>query len=143
MKFTNALYPTEEQMLTLAGLESDRPVCMVNLLKYREKAQYEDGSDSDISGREAYRRYAEPMSEIVIRGGGRFHFKGAVNGLIVGDVEDLWDDVAIVEYPSQKGFIEIALSDEVRAISGHRAAGLEGQLNIITTESEALQSEGK
>ena len=40
---------------------------------------------------------------------------------------------ALVEYPSRKAFVEIAMSPEVAAIGVHRAAGLEGQWLLATT----------
>ena len=38
--------------------EEDGPIWMVNLMKYREKADYADGRSADISGREADDLYA-------------------------------------------------------------------------------------
>ena len=37
---------------------------MVNLLKFRGKAVYQDGRSDNISGAEAYMRYAERMKTI-------------------------------------------------------------------------------
>lgn len=52
--------------------------------------------------------------------------------LILGEVEDLWDMVALAEYPSLAAFRAMAASPEYRAIEHHRSAGLAGQLNIRT-----------
>ena len=52
--------------------------------------------------------------------------------MIVGEVEDLWDAAVIVEYPSVKQFMEMVDSDEWKAHSIHREAGLAGQLNILS-----------
>lgn len=132
MKVANAVYPSAEQLAALAGRPDTGPIAMVNLLKFRERAEYADGRVDDVSGREAYLRYATEMRRIVERGGGRFLFGGHVQGLVVGEVEDLWDDVGIVEYPSAAGFVEIVASREVQAIGVHREAGLAGQLLILT-----------
>ena len=43
MAIENALYPNKQQVETLLSLPDNGPVCMVNLLKFREKAEYEDG----------------------------------------------------------------------------------------------------
>jgi len=105
---------------------------MVNLLKFRDQAVYKDGRSDEVSGVEAYMRYATEMRKIVERAGGRFLFSGRVNGLVIGDVEELWDVVAIVEYPSRAEFQRLVTSPEVQAIGVHREAGLAGQLLILT-----------
>ncbi|MCB0998086.1 MAG: DUF1330 domain-containing protein [Ilumatobacteraceae bacterium] len=108
------------------------PFVMVNLLRFRDRAEYHDGSDTHLSGREAYDRYAEGVRPLIEALGGRVVYSGAVTGLLLGEVEDLWDAVGLVEYPSLGAFRDMALSPEMRAIEHHRMAGLAGQLNIRT-----------
>jgi uncharacterized protein (DUF1330 family) len=110
---------------------------MLNLLKFREKAMYKDGRPDDISGREAYQRYADAMTKIVEREGGRILFAGRIAGLVVGEVGQLWDVAAIMEYPSRAEFQRIVTLPEVAEISVHREAGLEGQLLIMTESVES------
>ncbi|MEO8605625.1 MAG: DUF1330 domain-containing protein [bacterium] len=133
MKVVNQLYPSAAQITPLADDPSPEPIAMLNLLRFRDRAAYEDGRTDDISGREAYMRYAVEMKRIVEAAGGRFLFSGEVRGLVVGEVEELWDVVGIVEYPSRAAFFRIATSAEVMAIGVHRAAGLAGQLLIPTS----------
>ena len=132
MKVANQVYPTAEQLMPLAQDPTPGPIAMVNLLKFRKKAVYRDGRPDDISGREAYMRYAAAMRTIVEAAGGRFLFSGSVKALVIGEVEELWDDVGIAEYPSRAAFHRIATSPEVQAIGVHREAGLAGQLLILT-----------
>ena len=61
-------------------------------------------------------------------------FGGDVNRLILGEVEELWDVVAVVRYPSRKAMFNMATSDEYMESEKHRIAGLAGQLNIEVTE---------
>jgi len=107
---------------------------MVNLLRFREKAAYPDGRDPDLSGREAYERYAGRMRELVEAEGGRFVFGADALGLLLGEVEEAWHTVGIVEYPDSKTLVRISASPEFREIESHRLAGLEGQLNITCRE---------
>lgn len=53
---TMAIYPTPEQVETLLSGPTDRPVMMVNLLRFKPRA---DAPDAGISGEDAYRRYAD------------------------------------------------------------------------------------
>ena len=132
MKVVNQVYPTFDQIMPLAQDPTPGPIAMVNLLKFRDKAQYQDGRSDDISGREAYMRYVAQMGPIVAAAGGRFLFSGDVKGLVIGEVEELWDAVGIAEYPSRAEFQRIATSSEVQAIGIDREAGLAGQLLILT-----------
>ncbi|HTP77893.1 MAG TPA: DUF1330 domain-containing protein [Rhizomicrobium sp.] len=134
MNVENAVYPTGERIRELMGDETAGPIVMLNLLKFRARAQYPDGRKSELSGREAYNLYGEAMRKVVEREGGRFVFMGEVKSLVIGAVEDLWDVTALVEYPSSAAFARIASSPEVAEIGVHRAAGLEGQLLIRVTQ---------
>jgi uncharacterized protein (DUF1330 family) len=132
MKVVNQVYPTFDQLIPVAQDPTPGPIAMVNLLKFRVKAQYRDGRPDDLSGRDAYMRYIAEMGPIVEAAGGRFLFSGEVEGLVIGEVEELWDAVGIAEYPSRAEFHRIATSPEVQAIGVHREAGLAGQLLILT-----------
>ena len=85
-----------------------------------------------MTGAEAYNLYGVEVSKLVHALGGRVRYSGKVTGLILGEVEDLWDAVALAEYPSLAAFQQMATSEEYRAIEHHRTAGLAGQLNIRT-----------
>ena len=59
-----------------------------------------------------------------------------VSGLALGEVEEIWDQVAIAQYPNRKAMLDMMMSPAYAEISPHRDAGLAGQLNIETTSSE-------
>jgi uncharacterized protein (DUF1330 family) len=132
MKVENAVYPTADGIQALARDTSSAKIAMLNLLKFREKAVYKDGRADDISGREAYQRYSNAMTKIVEREGGRILFAGKIAGVVIGEIEGVWDVAAIMEYPSRAAFQRIVTLPEVNEISVHREAGLEGQLLIMT-----------
>ena len=126
-----ALYPTAEQIAALLAGPDDRPVVMLNLLKFKSRA---DASAGEMTGQEAYERYARAMRAVVESQGGRFLWAGQVDSLVIGDSGAAdFDVVGIVEYPSRKKFVEIATSDRVREIGVDRAAGLESQWLIATS----------
>jgi uncharacterized protein (DUF1330 family) len=128
----NASTPTPDAATAFFAGPDDGPFVMVNLLRFRDRAAYADGSDAHLTGREAYDRYAIVVRSLIEDLGGRVVYSGAVTGLLLGEVEDLWDAVALVEYPSLGAFQAMIRSPELRAIEHHRAAGLAGQLNIRT-----------
>ena len=133
MNYEIAVYPTREKLMELAGSRDTAPIVMLNLLKFRDVAEYKDGRAEKISDREAYMRYGEKMQKIVEAGGGRFLLSADLKDVVIGEVSELWDLVGLVEYPSVAGFFAIAASPEVTEIGVHRQAGLAGQLLIRST----------
>ena len=49
---------------------------------------------------------------------------------MLGEVEELWDSVAIAMYPSREAMLEMISKPAYQEIAVHRSAGLAGQLNI-------------
>ena len=64
--------------------------------------------------------------------GGKLIFSGQVSRLMLGEVEELWDWIAIAEYPSRKAMRSMIMDKDYRKSEEHRSAGLAGQLNIET-----------
>jgi hypothetical protein len=113
MKVINSVYPNEAQIQEFSEPGPAGPIYMTNLLKFKARADYPDGRDSDLTDEEVYGIYSEGVAELLKEHGGALSFAADVERLMLGEVEDLWDKVAIATYPS-------------------RAAGLAGQLNIET-----------
>jgi uncharacterized protein (DUF1330 family) len=135
MNVENAVTPTGDQLKALLAMGGDKPIVMVNLLKFRDKAQYDEPGEPEMTGREAYDRYGRVMAPLVAAKGGRLRFSSRVDALVIGEVGELWDAVAIMEYPSRAAFVAIATSPEVQEIGRHRKAGLAGQLLIQCSEA--------
>ena len=138
MKVENAVMPSPDQAMDFFGAPEDGPFVMVNLLKFKAHAEYPDGSDAHLTGAQAYARYGEEVRKLVERLGGKIRYQGRVSGLLLGEVEELWDAVALAEYPSLAAVQAMALSPAMHAIEHHRKAGLAGQLNIRTTPGEGF-----
>jgi hypothetical protein len=114
----------------------DQPIYMINLLKFKEKAEYKDGRETSLSGREAYALYGEIIEKHFIEIGGELIFKSKVTRITVGKVDELWDAIAIAKWPSKKVMGENMMPSDPELLEGykHREAGLEGQLNIESVE---------
>jgi uncharacterized protein (DUF1330 family) len=132
MKVTNKVIPGTEQAAAFFSGEEDGPFVMVNLLKFKANAEYPDGADSHLTGAEAYARYGKAVRAHVEAVGGKTGYAGPVTGLLLGEVEELWDMIALAEYPSRAAMLAMIQSREYQEIARHRSAGLQGQLNIRT-----------
>ncbi len=124
------IQPNPEQLKKFIENVPSGPVTMLNLLKFKEKAEYADGRESNLSGAEAYMRYGFEMSKMIAADGGRSVFSAATNTLVIGEGELEWDMVGIAEYASLESFQKIMSSPEYQKIEEHREAGLAHQLLI-------------
>ena len=132
--FANALRPSVTQMASFGLGQNDTPVLMLNLLKFKDKAVYEDNRETNLSGRQAYSIYRDEVINHLEKVGAEPVIAGSINGLIVGKVDELWDVAAIVRYPSKQAMLKMIMDKDYLESEKHRAAGLEGQLNIEVTE---------
>jgi|TARA_B110000438_G_scaffold98674_1_gene97679 uncharacterized protein (DUF1330 family) len=132
MKVENAVTPNKEQLAGFLEGDTETPIKMVNLLTFKDKAEYADGRETNLSGKEAYEIYTTEVQGHLEKVGGKSIFFGEVQRLMLGEVEELWDWVAIAEYPSRKAMLEMIMNSEYQKSAEHRSAGLAGQLNIET-----------
>ena len=126
----NVLQPSGEQVRAFRDRQTGEPIAMLNLLKFKEKAIYEDGKPSEMTGLEAYQLYAKAFHEIMGPKGVRVRYSGAVKGLLIGEGDGLWDSVAVIEYPSTEVMLNMLRDEDYQLAQQHRAAGLEGQLLV-------------
>ena len=134
MEVKNSVIPNKDQMDEFLEGDIESPISMVNLLKFKEKAEYEDGRVTNLSGKEAYMIYGIEVQEHLKKVGGEIVFGGEISRLMLGEVEDLWDNVAVARYPSRTAMLEMMMDPDYQESEKHRSAGLLGQLNIETKE---------
>ena len=131
MNVVNAVFPGPEQFAAFFGGAEDGPFVMVNLLKFKERADYPDGEDAGLTGREAYARYGAAVQACLAAVGGKSLYAGAVTDLMLGEVDELWDMVALAQYPSRAAMMVMVQSPEYQAIEKHRIAGLAGHSTFV------------
>ena len=124
-----AQYPTPEQIQRLLAHPDKGPVVMLNLLRFKPKA---DAPDEGMSGEAAYRLYIEQMVPFVLSKGGRVIWSGRIDSQVMGTGGE-FHIAALMEYPSREVFVGIATHPSVREFDVHRSAGLEGQWLLATT----------
>ena len=135
MEVINEVLPTSsERIKEMMEPGPEGPIYMINLLKFKEHAEYEDGRDTKLTGYEAYQIYGKGVAQLLPKYGGEVFFMGDVTFLSLGQVEELWDEVAIAKYPDRGSLVQMTSSKEWQALAVHRAAGLAGQLNIETVD---------
>ena len=126
MQVHNAVTPTAEQIEGFLAPDAAGPIYMLNLLKFKAHAEYEDGRETSLSGREAYMLYATEVAKVITQVGGKLTFGAEVKRLMLGEVEELWDQVAIAMYPSRAAMFEMIQLPAYAEISVHRNCGARG-----------------
>lgn len=137
MPYIDPSSDTFAQLITDAETKRG-PIRMINLLKFKDVADYGDLPDpsttgSPSTGAEAYARYgAIAMGEFAPVGATIF-FAAAADMTVIGADDEQWDQVAIIEYPSREKFIAMVSKPSYQAGVFHRTAGLADTRLIMTS----------
>jgi uncharacterized protein (DUF1330 family) len=118
-----SIEPTAAQLERLAASGDQDPVMMLNLLRFKERAEGIDAADG-ITGAEAYARYGAAVAPYLERVGGRVTLAAAAHESVIGPDQGEWDMVLFVEYPSRSAFLEMTSDPGYLQIHGHRAAAI-------------------
>ena len=130
-------------LLNVRGLETmerDKPVVMVNLMRFRERSL-----DGDGSGWDAYLRYSALTVPMIKARGGTLLWTGNAKAVALGvEQGNQWDYVALVYYPTVAGFIDMMTSaDYETKCDPHRRNGCAEHVIIATRESYSKFAIGK
>lgn len=121
------LHPSDGQFRAVVEREIDGPVVMLNLLRYRDVADYSRhprlAPGGEVSGRDAYRAYSRAVVPLLSGVGGEVVLAGRGGAWLIGP-DERWDDALLVRYPSLQAFGEMTSADDYLAIMGHRDAAL-------------------
>ena len=124
---TGFVDPTRELMAVFRELPSDRPIAMINLLRFLEKAAYPaDHPDHAVArtGAEAYTAYGRTSAAPFARSGGRQIWLGRPELTLIGPLEEAWDLSFIAWYPSGEAFGAMLRDPEYRTAVVHRQAAV-------------------
>ena len=119
---------TPENGAALARRQLVGEVVMLNLLRFREVADYSDFPElappQSISGREAYRRYMEHTEPFLKESGGSIVYAGYGGDYLIGPQGEGWDMVLLVRQRSVESFFAFATNPECMRGIGHRVAAV-------------------
>lgn len=132
------LDPTDEGVHRLFARAIAGPFTMLNLLRFRERADYagfpELAPPAPISGREAYDLYIRHTLPFLTATGGSVQFLGDGGHNFVGPSDERWDVVMLIRQASVADFIAFATNDAYLAGAGHRTAALEDSRLVPVVE---------
>lgn len=126
--------PSQAQGRAFFGDPPGGPVVMLNLLRFRELADYSATPDlappKPVTGEEAYRLYAQHVMPLLAEAGSEVIFQGTSAGWLIGpgtegEGGERWDMALLVRHVSAARFLAFASDQTYLAIAGHRTAALE------------------
>lgn len=115
----------------LASVPPGVPIVMLNLLRFRDKAEYPDQA-SDLTGKQAYAIYSKQAIQHVRATGGEVVMMGQVHAAIIAPDGEQWDEMLLVRYPSIEKFVAMAMNPDYQAFTVHRTAALADSRLIAT-----------
>ena len=123
------LEPTHENGRLLLERRIDGPVTMLNLLRFRSRADYSSHPElappGPITGREAYEQYVEHTRPFLSAAGGEVRLLADGGSYLIGPLDERWDLVMLVRHVSVQAFLDMARDEAYLAGIGHRAAAVE------------------
>ena len=118
--------PILQQFRDLTENDDGREYYMVNLLKFRKKALYPEGSSFGDDPLAANNRYSRAIIPLLLRHGGHPVFLGQVQGRFLHPTgADDWDQVGIVRYRSRRDMLKMAVEVAGSGVDIHKWAALE------------------
>lgn len=119
--------PTRAAFDAFKALPRDTPINMLNLVRFREGADYPAGhacAGRGLTGADAYRLYRQESAPIFARVGGKIVWRGRFEGVVTGPVDEHWDSCFIAAYPSAAAFLAMVTDPDYRLAVVHRQAAV-------------------
>jgi len=119
--------PSRANFDAFKALPRDEPIHMLNLLRYRQRAEYPAGHPNEAkgwSGRRAYEEYGVTSGPIFRRVGGTLVWRGAFQTMVTGPDNEVWDDGFVAQYPNAVAFLEMIKDPDYQQAVINRSAAL-------------------
>ncbi|MFN9632541.1 MAG: DUF1330 domain-containing protein [Erythrobacteraceae bacterium] len=119
--------PSPANFQAFKELPRDTPINMLNLLLYRDLAEYPEGHEhagKGWSGQRAYEEYGKTSGPIFQRVGGSILWRGRVETMVTGPEGERWHDGFVAQYPNAGAFFEMIKDPAYQLAVVNRTAAL-------------------
>jgi hypothetical protein len=119
--------PSRENWQAFKDLPRDRPIQMLNLIRFRDLAEYPEGHANHgkgLTGREAYAIYKAGFQRVVADDGAAMIWEAPMECVVTGPAGE-WDEAFVMGYPDSVTFMKMVKNEEyIRDVVPHRTAAL-------------------
>ncbi len=119
--------PSPVNFQAFKDLPRDTPINMLNLLLYRDLAEYPEDHEhasKGWSGKRAYEEYGKISGPIFQRVGGSILWRGRFETMVTGPEGERWHDGFIAQYPNAGAFFAMLKDPEYQMAVVNRTAAL-------------------
>lgn len=124
--------PSRENFDAFKALPRDTVIHMLNLVRFRDRAEYpadHANACKGLTGREAYAEYGRTSGPVFTRVGGSVVWRGKMEAMVIGPTDKQWDLAFIARYPNAGAFMEMVTDPEYKvAVVNRQAAVLTSRL---------------
>ena len=119
--------PSRENFAVFKALPRDTPIHMLNLIKFRDLAEYppdHPNHGKGLSGREAYAIYGTAFQALVADDGAAMVWKAPLECVVTGPPGE-WDEAFVMGYPNTGAFMAMVKNPHyIAEVLPHRTAAV-------------------
>ena len=124
---TTYIDPTRENWEQFKALPRDTPIHMLNLIRFRERAEYpadHSHHGTDLSGAEAYAIYRASFQALVKGSHAAMVWEAPLECTVTGPLGE-WDEAFVMGYPNSAAFMAMVKDPHyVAEVLPHRTAAV-------------------
>ena len=123
---TTYIDPDRAQFDAFKALDRDAELNMLNLVRFRDLANYPGDHElarDGLTGAQAYALYGKQSAPVLEKVGGSILWRAAFDLTLIGPADETWDAMFIAQYPTAHAFLAM-ISDPVyqKAVVHRQAA---------------------
>jgi uncharacterized protein (DUF1330 family) len=119
--------PTRAQFDAFKDLDRDHPIEMLNLVRFRDLANYPGDHElarDGLSGAAAYALYGKHSGPVLEKVGGSILWRGGFQTMLIGPEDEVWDAIFIARYPTAHAFLAMISDPAYKKAVVHRQAAV-------------------
>ena len=119
--------PDRAQFDAFKALDRDAPLNMLNLVAFRDLANYPGDHEfarDGLTGAEAYANYGAKTAPILKKVGGSILWRGGFEMTFIGPSDEKWDAVFVAQYPNAHAFLAMVSDPDYQREVVHRQAAV-------------------
>ena len=119
--------PERAQFEAFKALPRDEPIEMLNLVAFKDAAEYPEDHPlhgKGLTGAQAYANYGKESGPVFARVGGGIVWRGDMKCMLIGPEAETWDACFVARYPNAAAFLEMVTDPAYRQTVVHRQAAV-------------------
>lgn len=132
---TNHIDPDRAQFDAFKALDRETPLNMLNLVRFKDLANYPGDHElarDGLTGAEAYALYGKHSAPVLKKVGGSILWRGAFEATLIGPLDEAWDAMFIAAYPNAHAFLAMIADPDYQRAVVHRQAAVKTSRLIRT-----------